>query len=532
MLGDDPLPISLVLHAVFCPRNAWLQGSGETTDTYQVQAGTEAHRAVDDATTARDNEHRAVPVYSEALGVVGRCDCVRDQPDGTVVVIEYKTTPVRQQAIVTPAHRVQLALQAMCLEEAGHTVSAAFVWFVNHHKDVRVDLTDELRNEAARWVRTTRQLLQNSRPPEPLSNDARCSRCSHVSVCLPDEVRSTAPARRISVTRNRGVIVHATTPGSRVQIRRSRVEVVRGGEVLAALPLEKVDGLILHGNVDVSSALMRELLWRRRTVVWCSSRGRVMGWASTAQTVNGLGRVHQHEISAQGSLPLARGMIRAKIANQATMLRRWYKAGDEATFLRFLQHSIDECASLPEIFAVEGRAAAVYFGLFPMFLKDGKRQDWVEHWSGRQGRGAGDPLNLCLNYAYGLLLTECVRALVACGLDPHAGILHSANRNKPAMALDLMEEFRPVIADSVVVSAINNGQLRLRYLSSGLGEATLDQRAKKVLITAHEARMATEIIHPLYGYKVSWRRVVEVQARLVLEAVSGSAAPYRGVTVR
>lgn len=532
MIGDGPLPISLVTHSVFCPRRTWLEASGEVTDTYQMQSGLDAHRGVDDAATSRDDEHRSVSVHSETLGVIGRCDCIRDLPDGTLKVIEYKASPVRQTATVTPAQRIQLALQAMCLEESGCSVSGASVWFTNHHTEVPVPISPELRDQAACWVRITRQIIASSRPPDPLCNDVRCNRCSHASVCLPDEVRNTAPARRISVTRNRGVIIHAATPGSRVQIRRSRVEVVRSGEVLAELPLEKADGLVLHGNVDVSSALMRELLWRRRTVVWCSARGRVMGWASTAQAVNGLGRLHQHEMSSQGSLPLAKGMIRAKIANQATMVRRWYRAGDEASFLRSLQRSVDDCASLPEVFAIEGRAASVCFGLFPAFLKDDKRAEWAECWPGRRGRGAVDPLNLCLNYAYGLLLTECIRGLVACGLDPHAGILHSANRNKPAMALDLMEEFRPVIADSVVVSAINNGQLKPAYISSSVGDATLDQRAKKALIAAHEARMATEITHPQFGYKASWRRVIEVQARLVLESVSGSDVAYRGVTVR
>ncbi|WP_277101383.1 CRISPR-associated endonuclease Cas1 [Cutibacterium granulosum] len=532
MPSEDPLPISTVIHTVFCPRRTWLEVSGEVTDTFQMQAGVEAHRGVDDAATARADEYRAVSIHSKTLDISGKCDCVRELPDGTLKVIEFKATPVRQRAAVTPAIRVQLALQVMCLEESGRHVSEASVWFTNHHTDVSIEITEQLRDEATCWVRATRQIVQSPRPPAALLNDPRCNRCSHASVCLPDETRSSQPARRISVARHRGFMIHVTTPGARAQIRRSRVEVVHKGEVLADLPLEKVDGLIVHGNADVSSALIRELLWRRRSVVWCSSRGRVMGWASTAQTVNGLGRLHQHEMSLHGSLPLAKGMIRAKIANQATMARRWHETCGDTMSLRSLQQNVDECRSLPEVFAVEGRAATLYFGMFPMFLKADRRKPWAQGWPGRQGRGAGDALNVCLNYSYGLLLSECIRALLACGLDPHAGILHSANRNKPAMALDLMEEFRPVIADSVVISAINNGQVKPAMLLSDLGDPCLEQRARKALISLHEKRMSTEITHPVFGYKVSWRRVIEVQARLVLEVASGGEQRYRGMTVR
>src|SRR5690606_28969051 len=121
-----------------------------------------------------------------------------------------------------------------------------------------------------------------------------------------------------------------------------------------------------------------------------------------------------------------------------------------------------------------------------------------------------------LNYVYGMLASDCIRALASCGLDPNAGFIHSSNRNKPALALDLMEEFRAPIADSVVINAINNSEVKLSDFDSSLGSVRLKDRARRALINGYERRVQTEFRHPLFDYSVTWRRAIEVQARQVL----------------
>lgn len=151
---------------------------------------------------------------------------------------------------------------------------------------------------------------------------------------------------------------------------------------------------------------------------------------------------------------------------------------------------------------------------------------------GRSRRPARDPVSAALNYTYSLLLADCIRAARACGLDPHLGFLHSSNRNKPALALDLMEEFRAPVADSTVIRAFNNGELTPTDFRSTLGTCTLTERGRKNLIAAHERRVRTEFTHPTFGYPVSWRRAMEVQARLVLGVLDGTQDQYIGVRVR
>ena len=179
---------------------------------------------------------------------------------------------------------------------------------------------------------------------------------------------------------------------------------------------------------------------------------------------------------------------------------------------------------------MEGDTAARYFAALPTMLSPAVREALA--FTARSRRPATDPLNAALNFAYGLLLTDLIRAVVACGLDPHAGFLHSSGRNKPALALDLCEEFRTPVAESVVLGAFNNGELTSASFSTVTGAARLRDAARSALITAYERRVATTFRHPTFGYSVTWRRAMEIQARLVLGVLDGTQQRYKGITVR
>lgn len=533
--ATDILPLSLVAHTVFCPRRTWLEAAGEHSDRVQIQAGTSAHRRVDDSAASRPGTRRSMAVHSEMYGLTGRTDTVTPEDGNSVWVTEYKATPVRKVPQVTEAMVVQLALQGLCLEESGVTVSGYSVYFTDHHKTVDVDIDDEDIAKALTYVTQTREICSSTTAPAPLEDDAKCTRCSHVGVCLPDERKLETVNRRILVSDPDGQVLHLATPGSRASIRQGRVLVKKGGELLGDAPVERVQGVTVHGNVDLSSALIRELLWRDISVVWCSGTGRVYGWSQPADGPNGAARVRQHVASAQGRLDIAREFISGKIAGQATFLRRNVSPGAAtgiSSKLRALQKEAEACTSTSALFGIEGESAALYFTSFPSLLRGEFASFFSDNWPGRHGRGATDPLNAALNYSYSLLAAETVKALVSCGLDPHAGFLHSSGRNKPALALDLMEEFRASVADSTVVTCINRGILTEKSFSAVTGTHRLTPEGRKAIISAFERRMGTEITHPIFGYKASWRRILEIQARLVLGCLDGTQEKYRAVRTR
>lgn len=529
--AEDPLLISLVAHHVFCPRRAWIEAAGEVTDSYQVAAGSALHGPTDDQATGRPTNLRSVDVVNEELGIVGRCDTVEVGPGGALTVVEYKATPVRREPEVTEPLRMQVALQVEALRAMGYTVAAQVAYFVNHRLRVPVDLSDADFAAARAAVAGTRATLDSADAPEPLEDDRRCESCSHAAVCLPEE-RAEAPVRRrILVADPDSQVVHLTTPGSRASIHAGRILVHARGEEIASIPIERAQSIVVHGNVDLSGALIRELMWRSLTVVWCTGTGRVVGWCVSGSGPNGAARVRQHVASGEGRLDLAREFVGAKIANQATLLRRNGDAVAAVTLMRALQQRAVAARTTTELLGIEGEAAANYFGAFRTMLSARSRALGFD-FRVRSGRPARDPVNAALNYAYGIMLGDVIRAVAACGLDPHAGFLHSANRNKPALALDLCEELRAPVADSVVLGAINNGELSPGDFSSVLGTTRLRENGRRVLIAAYERRVQSRFRHPVFDYQVTWRRAMEVQARMVLGVLDGSQARYAGIRVR
>lgn len=530
----DLLPISLVAHQVFCPRRAWLESVGERVNSFAIEVGNASHRRVDERNDDRSSRRRSVDVASAEVGVVGRCDVVAVNDDKTVEVVEYKSAPLRKTMQVTSAQRIQLALQSLCLTSMGYEVVGCAVHFMGSRRSVDVDITESDEIEARHFVQLTRDVVLADHAPEALVDDPRCGKCSHAGVCLPDERQWEPVRRRVQVADHEGHVLHVTVPGSRVSLAKGRVRISQNGEETGSVPLEKVSGVVAHGNVDISGALLRELMWRGLSVVWCSGRGRVVGFSNTAQSPNGSARHKQAIASGAGDLDVGREMIASKIANQATILRRG--GGDPVALnvksMRKGQRSAETAAGIPELLGAEGDAAARYFGCFRHLLSDNADADIRESWKGRHNRGAVDPVNVALNYAYGILLGDMLRAVLACGLDPHLGFVHSSTRNKPALALDLMEQFRPVVADSAVLTALNTRQLTSKHFTSVLGGWRLRDNGRRAIVSAYESRVAKTFQHPVFGYKVDWRRAMEVQARMLLGYLDGTQQDYLGIRVR
>lgn len=528
----EPVQIGLVAHYAFCPRRAWLEAAGEKTDTHQMAIGTRAHSASDDPSRSRPGAIRAMDVASEQWGIVGRCDTVHVNRDGTLDVVEHKATPVRREPRVTNPMRVQLTLQRQALTDSGFEVRSTAIWFASHRVAVEVELTDKDVATAREMVAATRAVIDATVAPPPLEDDPRCSSCSHISVCLPDERQLQPVRRQIRVSDPDSQVVHLSTFGARASAREGRLLVHRLGEQMASVPLERVQAVVVHGNVDLTGGLIRELLWRDLPVLWCSSRGRLIGWAASARSPNGGPRARQAVASETGRLDIAREMVSSKIGGQATLLRRHGGPPHIVARLRALSKSANSAPHLLALLGIEGDAAAQYFEHFEVMFSRRVAREQGLRFSGRTRRPATDPVNAALNYAYALLLADSVRAVMACGLDPHHGFLHTSGRNKPALALDLAEEFRAAIADSVVIGAFNNGELQAHDFTSTLGSTALRDKGRKALIAAYERRVAGTFRHPTFGYEVTWRRAMEVQARLILGVLDGSMPRYVGIRTR
>jgi CRISPR-associated protein Cas1 len=183
------------------------------------------------------------------------------------------------------------------------------------------------------------------------------------------------------------------------------------------------------------------------------------------------------------------------------------------------------------VLGLEGQGAALYFGEFGRFLRvqpSGRGFDFTA----RNRRPPRDPVNSLLSFAYAMLTKDCFSAVCTVGFDPYKGFFHSNRHGKPSLALDLLEEFRPVVADSVVLTLINNEMLTPDDFLVWREACQLTDAGRKTFFAAYEQRKATVVTHPVYGYKMSYARMLEVQARMLAAYVRGSVPAYTGFTVR
>ena len=189
--------------------------------------------------------------------------------------------------------------------------------------------------------------------------------------------------------------------------------------------------------------------------------------------------------------------------------------------------------SLPELLGVEGTAAARYFRAFGAMLHQQTLDDTLGfNFETRNRRPPTDPVNALLSFAYSLLVRSWTVTLTAVGFDAFRGLYHQPRYGRPALALDLMEPFRPLIADSVVVQAINNGEVKLTDFKEAAGSVNLTANGRRRFITTFERRLDHEIVHPLFGYRVSYRRLMEMQARLLGRFLLGELPEYPNFTTR
>jgi CRISPR-associated protein Cas1 len=228
------------------------------------------------------------------------------------------------------------------------------------------------------------------------------------------------------------------------------------------------------------------------------------------------------------ALRLARRFVRNKIANCRTLLRRNHPDAPERTLheMSALAEATESAHGLPELLGIEGNAARLYFEAFPALIRTEGQEELGFDFTTRSRRPPKDPVNALLSFAYSLLVKDIAVAARAVGLDPFLGFYHQPRYGRPALALDLMEEFRPIIADSVVLSVVNTGAVTgADFVRSSLGVA-MKPEGRKRFMRAYERRLEEQVTHPVFGYRISYRRILEVQCRLLARHLLGEIASY------
>lgn len=543
------VPVRVLNEHVYCPRLAHLEwvGSGFVDNDDTIE-GAYAHRRVDRDSGGEDGEDgedgepppvsTALSLSSERLGLIAKLDMVEVE-SGRARPIEYKRGGPREgDTPLWPPEKVQLCAQALLLREAGYEVEEVEVYFAGSRTRHRIALTEELERETLAALAELRKNAARAEPPPPLVDSPKCPRCSLVGLCLPDEINAIRgaagrPRRRLMASDPASRPMYVATLGARVSKRGGRLVLRKEGELVADARLVDVSHLAVFGNVDVSAAALRALFERRAPVLWLTYGGWLSGVATGTPPGNAELRTRQHIASATGHNELAAAFVRGKILNSRTLIRR---NGDESSRpaqaqLRDLANRAQGVDSSDSLLGVEGTAARIYFRQLARLLRPPKALG-AFRLDERNRRPPRDRINALLSFLYSMLVKETVIAAWAAGLDPYVGFLHAPRFGRPALALDLAEEFRPLIAESVALSLVNNGSITERDFVVRGDRAALTAAGRKKVIRGFERRMEAELTHPLFGYRASYRRSLEIQARLLAAMLIGNTEEYRPLTTR
>ena len=591
--SQPPMPVRRLHNFIYCPRLFYFQWVEnifqENADTV---AGSRVHRNVDEPSKFDEEKTKALAdalptgtalrslrLESESLGLVGVVDVVEGGPDGAEV-IDYKKGSARRDAegarVAKEPDALQVAAHALLLREHGVNPARGWVYYAADKRRVPVELTEDRFATVRRALAEARAIAAGGKCPPPLKDDVRCLYCSAYPICLPNEslwwARRPRPAAGdgqmefgfVAQARDelRGQILDAIdfaaestnkeptlqpprppgddgevlvvqTPGAQIGQRGDELVVSTKGEIVRKLPGRQLRAIYCYGAVQLTAQAVETCLELGIDVAYFSPAGRFLGILTGLPTSGIDARRGQYRLFDMPGvrLQLAREIIRAKIHNQRVMLMRNGDVPDRvASAMASLRDSTGMARDMTALLGIEGSAAALYFEQFGSMLKGS--QGLKFDWRGRNRRPPRDPVNALLSLGYSMLAKELTGVCYAVGLDPFLGVMHQPRYGRPALALDLMEEFRPLVADSVAISLINRGELGPEdFLKSAAGTFLTD-KGRRPFWEAWFRRLDTEVSHPEFGYKMAYRRMLEVQARQLWRFVRGEALTYHGFVTR
>ncbi len=497
---------------------------------------------------------RSVSLGSPSLGITAKLDLVATAGDEALPVETKRgKVPNNPQRSYDP-ERVQLMAQGLLLREHGYHCDHGVLYFAGSRTRVDVPFTDELQAHTLQTIDRARVAASATHMPPPLDDSPKCQGCSLAGICLPDETLALQNAprentetpdsttddtgqgtiRRLYPARDDALPLYVQEQGASVCKKASLLIIRKDHEELASARFKDISQLVLCGNIQLTTQTIHQLCEAGIPIVYLSSGHWFYGVTAGLGLRNAYDRAAQFRAvgDAATCLAFAKQLVVDKGINQRALLRRNGHPPDAV--LRDMSDLIDHAAkatSIASLLGMEGSLARLYFQSFASLFKT---RDIPAEWDfeGRNRRPPRDPVNAMLSFLYALLAKECTVSLLGEGLEPHWGLYHQPRHGRPALALDIMEPLRPLIADSAVITAVNTGMIRARNFLTGVTGCILQPAGRKALIQAFEARLDQLVTHPAFDYRCSWRVAIRLHARLLARYFRGDVPTYHSITTR
>lgn len=571
----DLLPARMLNEYAYCPRLFYLEWvQCEFADSSDTVEGRFVHRRVDresgslpdvlppeldepaepeggsaEPDGSRSAARRATSVHlsDPGHGLVARIDLVEFR-DGEAIPIDYKRGPKPdiEDGVWLP-ERVQICAQGLVLRANGYRCDRGQVYFAESKQRVTVLLDEDLVLGTERLIEEARATAAAPVPPPPLTDSPKCPRCSLVGICLPDELNFLSrlrgsmrqeDVRRLIPARDDRMPLYVQSQGFTLGKDGEQLEIREKGKKVKSVRILDVSQVNVYGNVQVSTQLLAELCREEVPVCYHSFGGWFIGITTGMTHKNVDLRRRQHAVAAdpEQCRQLSARFVRGKILNCRTLLRRNHKQVPAPALKDLLRLACGamRAKDLGTLLGIEGCAARLYFSYFGSGMLRPPDEGGLAafDFNGRNRRPPKDPINCLLSYLYSVLAKDLTITCLAVGFDPFLGFFHQPRYGRPALALDLMEEFRPLVADSVVLQLVNTGEIQPSDFITTRGACTLTPAGRRCVLRAYERRMETTIVHPFFGYSASYRRTLEIQTRLLQRFLTGEISEYPSFRTR
>lgn len=531
---------------------------------------------------------RSVTLASDAHGVLAKIDLV-EAVEGQVIPVDYKRGKPRiaddGSLEAWDTDQVQMGVQALVLRDNGYRCDEAIVYYATTKQRIRIVVDDSLVQRTVQAIASAREVMASDRIPPPLSDSPKCPRCSLVGICLPDETvccaaqdrrtaqpqrtlfeidpprraavqpdyASDAEIRRLVPARDDVRPLYLNTQGLYVGKSGQVLKVKEQQRVVQEVRVNEICQVNVMGNIQLTTQAIQTLCECEVPIAYFSMGGWFYGVTQGLGVKNIYLRREQFRLADVPGfcLRLARALVAGKIRNQRTLLQRNHvePPARALALMKCLQQDAQSAESLAQLLGIEGNAARIYFENFAGMIKAGAagegsgaagREDPADadetgfsfDFQNRNRRPPRDPVNSLLSLAYSLLAKDLTIVATTIGFDPFLGYFHQPRFGRASLALDLMEPFRPLIADSAVLSAINSRMVTANDFIRAGNAVSLKPEGRKKFFRAYEQRMDTLVTHPLFGYRVNYRRMLEIQARLLARVVTGELVEYPVFTTR
>lgn len=544
---EQMIPVRMLNEYKYCPRLAYMEFvDGEFVENEHTVEGTRRHKTVDNEKGKMPKpddifgefRSRGVTLSSEDFGIISKMDIIESK-DGRISPVEIKKGKGPDEG-AWPADIVQIGAQIQILKDCDYDCDEGYIYYSASNKKIRIDYNDDILIDLITLINSFQSNIEKEKLPPPLRNSRKCNGCSLAPICLPDETNlileegEKDEIRCMYPRRDDAHPLVLQEQGSYLGKSGDRLVIKKQGKKLGEVRTFEISHVCLYGNAQISTQALSELLDRNIPVLYFSYGGWFKGYTHTFTSKNVNLRMRQYELSRDTDikLGLSRSFMIGKIKNCRTMLRR-NGCGDNKKSLDELSKMIkkvEKAKNTSSLLGIEGNAARVYFGAFGSMLKTGDKN--VFDLRSRNRRPPRDPVNALLSFSYSSLSKDITTSIICVGMDPMIGFYHKPRYGRPALALDIMEEFRPIIGDSVVLSIINNEELTEEDFIFKGRSCNLNRLGRRKFFGAYERRLNQDVKHPLFGYRVTYRRIFETQVRLLSRYLTGEIERYIPFTTR